>query len=138
MRSIPSYSKEFPDLKDGDTDFPQDIYENPHYNRMLDNIRKNTCYVEMPDGKEQLANFISLAKNFSNTYFIDIEIFEGINKVSVNLFMLKHQFRGRFKETLSLLLNMCDEFLIIPHKSKKCDYIISLSASSYKAVYKND
>ena len=106
------YSKHFPhnDQISTDDSIPVAACDK----NFIQNLYEKSVYVVKPEHIWQKNDFIRLALSCSDSYELDIDIYEHIDAITVDLFLVNNYYGSYFKNTLSKLLALSDYFFLRP------------------------
>ena len=130
------FSKRFPQL---DLDAPWAEAENGAWEgalpassgEFLRKIEESSVYVLRPDKWKGRRRFIDLAKQFSLTYRIDMDIREHEHFISVILYLFHSVYTGEGKRMLTELVDLCDRVSSFPEEREACEFTLFLDYNTH-------
>lgn len=86
----------------------------------------------MPERLKECRRFIELAKDLSQRYEIDMDIWEKSYFIKVDLHLRHCSFPGLFTRRLAELFNMCDKFSSSMYPGETSGFTLSLEFYTHK------
>ena len=91
-----------------------------------------TVYKPIPERQEQGQRFITLAKELSEAYEIDIDIRQKEYFIEVNLHMYCSYYPGELTRMFAKLFSMCDRFCSFILTTEPSDFTLSLDLFTHE------
>lgn len=98
----------------------------PSSSEFFRKIEESSVYVLRPDKWKGRRRFIDLAKRFSLTYRIDMDIKEYEHSISVILYLFHSVYAGEGKRMLTELVALCDRVSSFPEEGETCEFTLFL------------
>lgn len=95
-------------------------------------ITEESVFVPMPERLKECRRFIELAKDLSQRYEIDMDIWEKSYFIKVDLHLRHCSFPGPFTRRFAELFNMCDKFSSSMYPGEPNGFTLSLEFYTHK------
>lgn len=89
-------------------------------------VNEESIYVPKPGREKESQRFITLAKELSDLYEVDIDVIQKSYFVEVDFHLYCSTYPSDFTRRLAELFNMCDRFCSFLFESEPSDFTLSL------------